>query len=264
MSWVELLAYLATGVLSGLLAGLLGVGGGVVVVPSLILVFGWLGFVQDWVAHLAVGTSLATILGTGGASVLAHHRRGAVRWDLVLRLAPGIVIGAWVGSGVAGLLPHEWLQRVFAVFLLYVGARMLFGAARPEGGEPPDAIGMALAGGGIGALSSLVGIGGGTLTVPFLVRSGLGMRNAVATSSACGLPIAVAGAIGFLVVGWGREGLPEGSTGFIYWPAVAAILPASIPTAPLGARLAHSLPTGTLKRIFGVLVLAMGIKLLAF
>jgi uncharacterized membrane protein YfcA len=262
MTGVELGAYLATGVLSGLLAGLLGVGGGVVVVPSLILVFTGLGFAPDWVAHLAVGTSLAAILGTGGASVMAHHRRGAVRWDLVRRLAPGIVIGAWVGSAVAGLLPHEWLQRIFAVFLLYVGTRMLFARARSEAGELPGALGMGLAGGGIGALSALVGIGGGTMTVPFLERSGLGMRQAVATSSACGLPIAAAGAIGFLVVGWGRDGLPSGSTGFIYWPAVAVILLASIPTAPLGARLAHTLPIAMLKRIFGVLLLVMGVKLL--
>jgi uncharacterized membrane protein YfcA len=262
MTGVELFGYLATGVTSGLLAGLFGVGGGVVVVPALIFVFGGLGFAPDWIAHLAVGTSLATILGTGGASVLAHHRRGAVRWDLFLRLTPGILMGAWIGAAVAGLLPHLWLQRIFGTFLLYVGLHLLWPRERPAPGDLPGRLGMGMAGTGIGALSSLVGIGGGTLTVPFLVRAGLGVRNAVATSAACGLPIALAGAVGFMMTGWGREGLPPGSTGFVYWPAVAVILLASIPTAPFGARLAHTLPTGVLKRVFGILVLVMGARLL--
>jgi uncharacterized membrane protein YfcA len=258
----ELAAYLLTGLLAGLLAGLLGVGGGVIVVPSLILVFGHLGFVHDWVPHLAVGSSLAAIVGTGGASAIAHHRRGAVRWDLFLRLAPWIVIGAWIGSGIAGLLTQFWLQRIFGSFLLYVGLRMLWRPAPVASGRPPGAAGFAIAGTGIGALSSLVGIGGGTMTVPFLHKSGLGLRRAVATSAACGVPIAVAGAIGFVLAGWGREGLPPGSTGFVYWPAVGVMLLASVPAAPLGARLAHALPVSTLKRIFGILLLAVAAKLL--
>ncbi|MEA3275729.1 MAG: sulfite exporter TauE/SafE family protein [Pseudomonadota bacterium] len=263
MSWAELAAYLGTGVLSGLLAGLLGLGGGVVVVPALIWLFGQAGFVADWVPHLAVGTSLATIVGTGSASVYAHHQRGAVRWDLFSRLAPWIVLGAWIGSAVAGLLAQDWLQRTFAIFLLFVGLRMLWRRRPASVQGPPGAVGIGLAGTGIGSLSALVGIGGGTLTVPFLMRSGLDMRRAVATSSACGLPIAVAGTLGFIVVGWGREGLPAGSTGFVYWPAVAGILLASVPAAPVGARLAHSLPLKALKRIFAVLLLAVSLKLLA-
>jgi uncharacterized membrane protein YfcA len=264
MSAIELSAYLLTGALSGLLAGLLGLGGGVIVVPSLILLYGYLGFVTDWIPHMAVGTSLATIIGTGAASTFAHHRRGAVRWDLFLGLAPWIGAGALVGAGIAGVLPQLWLQRLFGVFLLYVGVRMLWRRSGPAAeGKPPGILALGLSGTGIGALSSLVGIGGGTLTVPFLNRSGLDMRRAVATSSACGLPIAVAGAIGFVVAGWSRDGLPIGSTGFVYWPAVGGILLASVPMAPVGARLAHTLPTITLKRIFGVLVLLMGGKLLA-
>lgn len=262
MTLIEILAYLVTGVFSGLLAGLLGLGGGVLIVPALILVFGHLGFTPEWIAHLAVGTSLATIMGTGGASALAHHRRGAVRWDLVRRLAPGIVLGAWAGAALAGLLPQTWLQRLFGVFLLYVGARMLL----PRGEMPriiaPGPWGLAMAGGGIGAISAIVGIGGGTLTVPYLVKTGLTMRQAVASSSACGLPIAMAGAIGFMVTGWGREGLPGMSTGFVYWPAVLGILVTSMPMAPLGARLAHSLPLPILTRVFGVLLLLVAAKLL--
>lgn len=261
MTGLEIGAYLATGVASGLLAGLFGLGGGVILVPALIWVFGYTGVATDWIPHLAVGTSLATIIGTGGASARAHHRRGAVRWDLFRHLTPGIVLGAWLGAALAGLLPELWLKRIFAVFLVYVGARMLIGQAAPSARAMPGRLGLGLTGAGIGALSALVGIGGGTMTVPFLVRSGLDLRRAVATSAACGVPIAVAGAIGFVAIGWGREGLPAGATGFVYWPAVLVILLASIPVAPLGARLAHGLPLAVLRRLFALLLLAVAFRL---
>jgi uncharacterized membrane protein YfcA len=258
----ELAAYLATGIASGVLAGLFGVGGGVVVVPALIFIFGRIGLAPDWIPHLAVGTSLAAIVATGAASACAHHRRGAVRWDLVRSLAPGIVIGAWAGAAFAGILSDEWLKRLFGCFLLYVGGRMLLRRANTPWRTLPGTTGMLAAGAGIGALSALVGIGGGTITVPFLNRVGIDMRRAVATSSACGVPIAVAGALGFMAVGWGREGLPLASTGFVDWPAVAAILAASVPIAPLGAHLAQRLPVDQLKRVFAVLLLALGARLL--
>jgi uncharacterized membrane protein YfcA len=232
-----------------------------VVVPALILLFTHVGLGGDWIPHLAVGTSLATIIGTGAASAAAHHRRGSVRWDLFARLAPGIVIGAWAGAWLAGVLPELWLKRIFALFLAFVGLRMLIPSHRHGTRALPGAAGIWAAGGGIGALSALVGIGGGTLTVPFLNGRGIDMRKAVGTSAACGLPIAIAGAIGFVVVGWGRDGLPALSTGFVYWPAVAAILLASMPSAPLGARLAHALPVDLLKRIFGVLLLLVAARL---
>jgi uncharacterized protein len=258
---LDLAGFLLTGVLSGLLAGLFGVGGGVIVVPALIFLFGHLGFGGDWIPHLAVGSSLAAIVGTGAASALSHHRRGSVRWDLVLALAPGIVLGAGAGALVAGALPELWLTRVFAAFLAFVGLRMLI-PPRGHGSRPlPGRLGLAAVGGGIGALSALVGIGGGTLTVPFLSGRGLGMRQAVGSSAACGLPIALAGALGFILVGWGREGLPHGSTGFVYWPAVGLILLASMPSAPLGARLAHALPVRHLRRAFGLLLLGMALHL---
>ncbi len=261
MPLLDLAGFLLTGLLSGLLAGLFGVGGGVIMVPALILLFGHLGIGGDWVPHLAVGTSLATIVGTGAASTLAHQRRGGVCWDLVAALAPGIVLGAWAGAALAGVLPELWLKRLFAGFLTYVGLRMLI-PARPSTPRPlPGRGGLWAVGGGIGALSSLVGIGGGTLTVPFLSRCGIGLRQAVGTSAACGLPIAIAGAIGFMVVGWGRAGLPAASTGFVYWPGVALMLVASMPTAPLGARLAHALPVTLLKRGFGILLLVVAGRL---
>lgn len=262
MPMLEILAYLATGAISGVLAGLLGLGGGVVIVPALILVFSHWGLNPEWITHLAVGTSLATIIGTGGASALAHHRRGAVHWDLVRQLAPGIILGAWGGSALAGFLPQDGLRGVFGVFLLYVGSGMLGLRREAQTGLTPGPWGLAAAGTGIGALSAIVGIGGGTLTVPFLVRMGVTIRQAVATSSACGLPIALAGAMGFMVTGWSRGGLPPLSTGFVYWPAVLGILVTSMPMAPLGVRLAHSLPMPLLKRIFGGLLVLVAAKLL--
>ena len=257
----DLAGFLLTGALSGLLAGLFGVGGGVVVVPALILLFGHLGLGGDWISHLAVGSSLAAIVGTGAASALAHHRRGGVRWDLVLGLAPGIVLGVGAGALVAGALPELWLKRVFAGFLAFVGLRMLVGPRGPDHRPLPGRLGLAAVGGAIGGISALVGIGGGTLTVPFLSGRGLEMRQAVGTSAACGLPIALAGALGFILVGWGREGLPAWSTGFVYWPAVGLILAASIPSAPWGARLAHALPMVLLRRAFAMLLLGMAIYL---
>lgn len=262
MNLVELAAYLGTGIVAGVMAGLLGVGGGVVVVPALVWLFTEAGFVADWLFHLAVGTSLATLIGTGSASAYSHHRRGAVRWDLIRILVPWLMIGAWIGSAFAGLLDETWLRRVFGVFLLYVGLSMLLKRTKGEAQDLPGPFGIGLAGTGIGSLSAVLGIGGGTLTVPFLARSGLDMRHAVATSAACGPPIALAGVLGFIAVGWGREGLPLGSTGFVYWPAVAGVLLASVPSAPLGVRLAHSLPLPMLKRVFAALVLVVAVKLL--
>lgn len=261
MPALDLFAFLLTGALSGLLAGLFGVGGGVIAVPALILIFGHLGIGGDWVPHLAVGTSLAAIVGTGAASAWSHHRRGGVRWDLVWRLAPGIVLGAWIGAAVAGIMPELWLKRLFAAFLAYVGTRMLLPSRMRQGRTLPGTAGLWAVGSGIGALSSLVGIGGGTLTVPFLASRGIDLRQAVGTSAGCGLPIAIAGTVGFALVGWDREGLPPLSTGFVYWPAVGMLLLASMPLAPVGARLAHTLPVALLRRAFGVLLLALAMRL---
>ncbi|MGQ9659370.1 MAG: sulfite exporter TauE/SafE family protein [Thermochromatium sp.] len=260
---IELMVYLAIGILSGMLAGLFGIGGGAVMVPALILLFGVFGSGGDWPTHLAVGTSLATIMGTGAVSTLAHHRRGGVRWDLVRLLAPGIVLGALAGAELASQIPGLWLQRIFAVFLASVGIRLLMTAATSVSASRrlPGALGLVGVGSGIGLLSSLIGIGGGTLTVPFLNSRSVEMRQAVGTSAACGLPIAAAGTLGFIWVGWGQGGLPDWSSGFVYWPAVFAMLLASLPAAPFGARLAHRLPVARLKRLFGILLLLIAMRL---
>jgi len=258
----DLAAYLAVGVLAGVLAGLLGVGGGLVIVPALIWVFTLRGFPAETVAHLAVGTSLATIIVTSISSIRAHQRRGAIRWELVWGLAPGIVVGAWLGAAIADRLPGIWLQRVFAVFLMFVAWRMLRPSAVAGDRELPGVAGRFLAGGVIGMVSAIVGIGGGTVTVPFLHACRVGIRSAIATSAACGLPIAVAGASGFVWMGLGESGLPALSLGYVYIPAFAGIVVTSAMLAPVGAKLAHTLPIEVVKRAFAVLLLVVGGRLL--
>ena len=259
---MEWFGYLGVGALAGVLAGLLGVGGGLVIVPVLLWLFTARGFDGSIVLHLAIGTSLATIIATSVSSVRAHHRRGAVRWRLVAGLAPGIVAGALFGAWVADRISTLWLQRVFAVFVITVGIQMLANPRVTGHRDPPGAPGLSGAGSVIGAISALVGIGGGTLTVPFLMWHRVPAVNAVATSSACGLPIAIAGAFGFIVMGWADAALPPGATGYVYWPAVAGIVAASVLTAPSGAWLAHRLPVPVLKRAFAALLLAVGTRLL--
>ena len=258
----DLISYLALGGVAGVLAGLLGVGGGLVIVPALLWVFRADGFAESVVVHLAVGTSLATIIATSLSSIRAHHRRGAVLWPVVRRLAPGIVVGAVLGAAIADRLATAWLQRVVGAFALTVAAQMLLGARAEAHRGLPGPLGMGAAGSVIGAVSGLVGIGGGSLTVPFLSWCSVDIRRAVATSAACGFPIAVAGAAGFAAVGWGESALPPGSTGFLYWPAFAGVAAASVLTAPLGARLAHSLPVVALKRVFATVLALVGLKLL--
>jgi uncharacterized membrane protein YfcA len=257
-----LLAFTAIGAVAGLLAGLLGIGGGAVIVPALILLFTQLGFVDDWIPHLAVATSLVTVIATGAASTWAHQRRGAVSWQLVLRLAPWILLGAWLGAWIAGWLPGFWLKRLFALFLLYNALRMLHATPPTPRSELPSTPVLGGFATVFGALSALLGIGGGILIVPFLARHGVAMQRAVATSSACGVPLAMAGTLGFVLSGWGHDDLPAQSLGFIYWPAALSIMVLSMPMATVGARLAHRLPTRTLRRIFGILLLLVGLQLL--
>ncbi len=254
--------FMALGAVAGTLAGLLGVGGGLIIVPVLLWLFQLKGMDPSVVVHLAVGTSLATIIVTSIASVMAHNRRGAVRWRVVAMLSPGIVLGAWVGAAVADLLPSFWLQRVFGCFAVAVGVQMAFGFQLHARRGLPGNGWMTLAGGVIGMVSAVVGIGGGSMTVPYLHWNSVNIRNAVATSAACGLPIALAGAVGFLVAGWNEQALPAGSIGYVYWPALPGIVVASVLFAPFGARLAHTLPVTSLKRIFALLLLVIGTKLL--
>ncbi len=257
-----LLFYLVLGAFAGILAGLLGVGGGLIIVPALAWIFHHQQMTDTVIMHLAIGTSLATIVVTSISSVRSHHRRGAVLWPVFWRLTPGIVVGAWLGAGVADALSSAALEKIFAVFVLVMAAQMGFGAKPAPHRDLPGTTGMAIAGGVIGAVSAIVGIGGGSLTVPFLNWCNIPIRQAVATSAACGLPIALAGALGFIVTGLNASGLPDWSLGYIYGPALAGIALVSMLSAPLGAKLAHTLPTEMLKKVFAGFLALVGSKML--
>lgn len=262
MLLADLPAFLLLGAFAGVLAGLLGVGGGLIIVPVLAIIFAERGF--DGVMHLAVGTSLATIVFTSISSVLAHHRRGAVRWEVFARLAPGIIIGALAGAAIADLMPGDGLRVVFGIFELAVAAQMALSVRPSPQRQLPGPAGMGVAGGVIGAVSAVVGIGGGTLTVPFLTWCNVPMRQAVATSAACGLPIALGGAAGFAGTGWGEPNLPDYTLGYLYLPALVSVVIASVAFAPLGARLAHSIPAAALKRFFALFLAILGIRMLVY
>ena len=219
---MEIVAYLLSGALAGLMAGLLGVGGGLVIVPALAMLFARHGFIADSVMHYAVGTSLATIIPTSISSLLAHQRRASVYWAVVRSMMPGILLGALASAWLAKQLSSADMALVFAV----------------------------------------LGIGGGTLTVPFLLWNQVDIRLAVGTAATIGLPIAIAGTIGFVISGLDAPVQPGFNSGFIYWPAVAGVVLASVPMAPVGARLAHYLPGATLQRLFALLLLVVAVKMI--
>lgn len=258
----DLLLLLVFGGLAGVLAGLLGIGGGIIIVPVLAQVFIHQGVATEVLMHVAIGTSLATIVVTSISSIRAHQRRGAIDWQVVRRITPGIITGGLAGAGIATLLPGETLRVVFAVFLLVVALRMAQGGAVPAHRRLPGTAGMFGAGGVIGTVSTLMGVGGGTMSVPFLTWCNVPLRHAVATSAAIGLPIALTGAASYAVTGWGQAALPPWSIGYINLPALVGIVVASILAAPLGAALAHRIDPTLLKRLFAVFLVIMGIRLL--
>lgn len=253
--------YLLTGAVAGVLAGLLGVGGGIVIVPALGLLLAFQGLATGCEMQVALGTSLGTIVFTSLASLRAHHRRGAVRWAVVRTITPGILAGTFTGTFLAARLPTSTLKVIFAVFLALVATQMLLDL-RPKGRRDlPSAAATSGVGAVVGGISSLVGIGGGTLSVPFLSWCGVAMHEAVGTSAAIGFPIALAGALGYAVNGWGVAGRPEPSLGYLYLPAVIGIVLASILTVPLGARLAHALPVRRLRQVFAFFLLATALRM---
>jgi uncharacterized membrane protein YfcA len=262
MSLALLAAYLLTGGVAGFFAGLLGVGGGVIVVPVLAMLFASQGFPEREVLHLALGTSMATILFTAASSLRAHHAHRAVLWPVLRRLTPGILLGTLLGAQLAGRLSSQALSIFFVAFMLFIAAQMIADRRPRPGRGLPGWPGLSLAGGVIGALSSLVAIGGGALTVPLLIWCNVRPQQAIGTSAAVGLPIAVGGTVGYVWNGWGHAGLPAGSLGFVYLPALAVILMASVLAAPFGARLAHRLPVRLLRRIFAGLLLLLAAKML--
>lgn len=259
---ISILVYLCCGAVAGVLAGLLGVGGGIVIVPMLVSIFPTQGIPPEYVQQLALGTSLASIIITSVSSTRAHHKRGAVHWDIFRRITPGILLGTFCGGLVASRMPTLFLKIFFICFLAFVAVQMLSSYRPPASRDMPGALGTAGAGGVIGLVSSFVGIGGGTLSVPFMSYCNVPLHHAVGTSAAIGFPIALAGTLSYIIGGWNQPDLPAGCFGFVHLLALAGIAVASFCTAPLGARLSHSLPTSKLKKAFAVFLIIVDIRMI--
>jgi uncharacterized membrane protein YfcA len=259
---MEFLLYLVLGGFAGVLAGLFGVGGGIIIVPVLVFSFTAQGFDAEALTHLAVGTSLATIVFTSINSVRAHHSVGAVRWAVFAWLTVGIVLGSGLGTLTASYIAGPHLQKIIGVFALLVSAQMALDLKPKARREIPGKPGLTLAGLVIGWASAIFGIGGGSLTVPFLTWRSLSMQQAVATSAACGFPIAVASTLSFMILGWHDPLLPPHSLGFVYLPALLGIALTSMFFARFGARLAHKLSPRLLKRLFAALLFCVGLNFL--
>lgn len=252
------LLYFAVGAVAGLAAGLFGVGGGVIIVPALIYAFSMQAMPVEILTHMAVGTSLAIICISSISSVLAHHKNDFVVWPVVKAMAPGLIIGVGLGVYTVVNIPGQTLQLIMGVFLSIIGLQMGFKLMPVSQRQLPNSIGLAGFGIFSGWVSALFGIGGGSLNVPFLSFFGLRMQQAVATSAACGMPIALAGAFGNTVAGWGHVQMPALSLGFIYLPAFAGIAIMTAPFAKVGAALAKKLSPVQLKRIFAVFLVIIG------
>ncbi|WP_296942104.1 sulfite exporter TauE/SafE family protein [uncultured Massilia sp.] len=250
------------GCFGGFSAGLLGIGGGMVLVPFMTMIFTARGFAPHLVVHMAIATSLATILFTSLSSMRAHHRHGAVLWRVARLLAPGIVVGSWIGPWIGKQMDTQALALFFGVFVAFSATQMLLNR-RPEGSRPlPGTGGMLLAGGLVGVLSGLVGAGGGFVSIPFMTWRGIRIHNAVATSAALGFPIALSGTVANVCYGWNEAGLPAGALGFVWVPALLMVVVASMALAPLGARMAHRLPVQRLRRIFACILYALAAYML--
>ena len=260
--WESLLLYLICGAIAGLAAGLFGIGGGIVIVPFLAWLLPGQGFPDSLVMLSAVATSLATIVVTSISSVSAHHRQGAVSWPTVWRLAPGLVLGSILGPLVARHLPVPVFKSLFGLFLWWVAVRTLGQVRRGAPMRPTAGVAFAVFGTVIGLSSAVLGIGGGTLSVPYLLRNGYPMTEAVAVAGACGFPIAIVGTATYLLLGWSQATMPVPSIGYVFLPAFVGIVAASVPAAAVGARLAHRLPTRRLKQAFALSLIGVGARLL--
>ncbi|MDQ3268758.1 MAG: sulfite exporter TauE/SafE family protein [Pseudomonadota bacterium] len=259
-----LMMFLALGAVAGVLAGLLGVGGGLVLVAALAWLLPGLGIPQEAAMHAALASSLASIVLTAAASARAHARRGSVLWPTVRWMVPGLLLGGWIGSFGAVRVDGELLRYLVAAYCLIAAAQLQFGSARAAGADrttAPAGPGIGAAGIGIGAVSAVVGIGGGSMTVPLLVWRGIAPVRAVGTSSACGVAIGLASALGYALHA-PPGALPEYAIGYVYLPAAAGVAVASVLAAPLGMRLAHRLHGTTLKRIFAVFLVLVAVALL--
>jgi len=259
---VDIIILLASGAVAGMFAGLLGIGGGIIIVPVLAMVFNTQGVSIDVLMHVAIGTSLATIVVTSLSSIRAHQKHGGIEWSVVRVMSVGVFFGGLLGAAIAKLIAGEDLKLIFSIFMFVIAAQMILGnTSKPHRGLPETA-GMLSASSVIGMIASVMGIGGGSLSVPFLTWCNMSIRNAIATSAAVGFPIAVSGTIGFMISGWAVAERPVMSIGFVNLPAFLSIIVASTLSAPAGAWIAHRISPVILKRIFAGFLLILGIRML--
>ena len=262
LSLTEIFLFLSTGAVAGILAGLLGIGGGLFIVPVLLFLLPFSGIHSEQIMSICIATSLATIVVTSVSSIIAHHKHQAVIWSLFWRLLPGICVGALAGAYVADSVSQLFLKNLFSISVILIAIKMLFKVQLNSFTELPGQSTLFFSGTFIGAISTMIGIGGGALSVPILNYWKTPMANAVATSAACGLPIAIAGTLGFIITGLDQANLPTYSTGFVYWPAVIGITLSSILFAPIGAKFAHKITASLLSRFFAIFLLIVGFNVL--
>ena len=257
-----LFAYLILGAAAGFLAGLFGVGGGLVLVPILLFLFDAQHFPAEYAMHMALGTSMAAILFTSLSSARKHHQLGAVNWRVVRNIVPGVLSGTALGTLSAASISPRGLGIFFALFVYFAAAQILLDAPPKASRQLPGMAGMTLVGTFTGWVSSLVSIGGGTIIVPFLIWCNVPLRNAIGTSAAIGFPIAVGGTLGYIAIGLSLHTLPAPSLGFVYLPALLWVALATVLTAPFGAMATHHMKVGLLRKLFAVLLLVLATKLL--
>ena len=253
---------LILGAFTGFFAGLFGIGGGGIMVPVLTLLFAQHQFPTEHIVHIALATSMTAIVPTAIASLRTHHQHQAVLWSVVVKITPGILIGTFAATFLASYLSAKFLAIFFSCFMAFVALQMALNRKPQPSRQLPATPTVCAVGSGIGAISALVAIGGGTLTVPFLVWCNVALPVAIGTSAAVGLPIALAGASGYAINGWGAAELPDYTLGYIFWPAVLAMAAMSFITAPLGAKLAHRLPIALLKKLFSLLLIGLAVQML--
>ena len=260
---MEVLLFMLAGAAAGFMSGLLGIGGGLVLVPVLAAVFAMQEVESTVLMPLTLGTSLATIMFTSLSSTRAHHQRGAIDWTIVQRMAPGVAVGAACGAVVASQLPTGAVQVVFVLFASVAATQLLFGADVRSTRSVPGARRLGTSGAVIGVVSGVVGGGAATLTVPYLTWCSCPVRTAIGSAAALGFPIAVAGTAAFALSGTHVSGLPALSVGFVHLPAVGLVAAASVLCAPVGAAVSHRLPIPTLRRAFAVALYAVAAKMVA-
>ena len=259
---MEILLYFLLGTFSGVLAGLFGIGGGIIIIPTFFYIFSYLGFSEEILSHMVLGSSLGVIVFSSLSSTFSHNSKGAVNWHLIKVVAPSIIIGSGLGGLTAGYIESSTLQGLVALFLVVASIQLIFEFPPPPQNPRTNLVGPVVAGGGIGWLSGVFGIGGGIFSVPYFYHRGLKMMNAIGTSAACGIPIALAGSISYIAIGYDAVDLPNNSVGFVYLPATIIVGIMSSITAKYGVNIAHRMKQKKLRIAFAFLVMIMALNLL--